>query len=143
MLCLEITEGTIMGQADPEEMLKRLGDLGVRLAIDDFGIGYSSLGSLRRFPVDVLKIDRTFTHGIPENSDNLALVRTIIALAGGLGLTVIAEGVETRMQHDTLLAEGCLQGQGYLYGKPGPAAQVESLLKLDSAAVRQSAELIG
>ena len=142
LLCLEITEGTIMGQEDPEETLKRLGDLGIRLAIDDFGIGYSSLGNLRRFPVDVLKIDRTFTHGIPENGDNLALVRTIISLAGGLGLTVIAEGVETRVQHDTLIAEGCLQGQGYLYGKPMPAAQVESML-MNAAIVRPSAELVG
>ena len=141
LLCLEITEGTIMGQEDPEETLKRLGNLGVRLAIDDFGIGYSSLGNLRRFPVDILKIDRTFTHGIPENGDNLALVRTIIALADGLGLTVIAEGVETRVQHDTLLAEGCLQGQGYLYGKPMPAHQVETIL-LD-AGVTPGAELIG
>lgn len=141
LLCLEITEGTLMGQEDPEETLARLGELGVRLAIDDFGIGYSSLGSLRRFPVDVLKIDRTFTHGIPENSDNLALVRTIISLADGLGLTVIAEGVETRTQHDTLLAEGCRQGQGYLYGKPGPALQIEALLGLhqsDSAVLAAS-----
>jgi EAL domain-containing protein (putative c-di-GMP-specific phosphodiesterase class I) len=90
----------------------------------------------------VLKIDRTFTHGIPENGDNLALVRTIIALASGLGLTVIAEGVETRVQHDTLIAEGCLLGQGYLYGKPSPALQVEALL-FSRDVVNPDAELIG
>ena len=127
-LCLEITEGTIMGEDGADESLRRLGELGLKLAIDDFGIGYSSLGSLRRFPVDVLKIDRTFTSGIPGNGDNLALVRTIIALARGMGLTVIAEGIETLEQHEALLAEGCLQGQGYLYGRPMPAAQAEALL---------------
>ena len=140
-LCLEITEGTMMGRENPEETLKRLRELGVRLAIDDFGIGYSSLGNLRRFPVDVLKIDRTFTHGIPENGDNLALVRTVIALARGLGLTVVAEGVETRVQHDALLAEGCLQGQGFLYGKPMPADAIESMLLNDR--VTPGVELIG
>ena len=128
LLCLEITEGTIMGQDGADESLRRLGDLGLRLAIDDFGIGYSSLGSLRRFPVDVLKIDRTFTSGIPGNGENLALVRTIIALARGMNLTVIAEGIENLSQHEALLAEGCLQGQGYLYGKPMPAAQAEAML---------------
>jgi EAL domain-containing protein (putative c-di-GMP-specific phosphodiesterase class I) len=130
LLCLEITEGTIMGREDAEEALKRLGELGIRLAIDDFGIGYSSLGSLRRFPVDVLKIDRTFTSGIPEDGDNLALVKTIIALAAALELTVIAEGIETWSQHHALIGEGCLQGQGYLYGKPMPAAQVEKILPM-------------
>jgi diguanylate cyclase (GGDEF)-like protein/PAS domain S-box-containing protein len=128
LLCLEITEGTIMEQEHADETLRRFGRLGIRLAIDDFGIGYSSLGSLQRFPVDVLKIDRTFTKDIPQNADNLALVRTIIALAGVLGLTVIAEGVETRSQHEALVEEGCLQGQGYLYGVPLPAAQAEVLL---------------
>ena len=127
-LCLEITEGTIMGEDGADESLRRLGELGLRLAIDDFGIGYSSLGSLRRFPVDVLKIDRTFTSGIPGNADNLALVRTIIALARNMGLVVIAEGIETLEQHETLVAEGCLQGQGYLYGRPMPAQQAEELL---------------
>jgi len=127
-LCLEITEGTIMGEEGADESLRRLGELGLRLAIDDFGIGYSSLGSLRRFPVDVLKIDRTFTSGIPGNGDNLALVRTIIALARNMDLTVIAEGIETLEQHEALVAEGCLQGQGYLYGRPMPAQQAEALL---------------
>ncbi len=133
LLCLEITEGTIMSRENPEESLRRLGDLGIRLAIDDFGVGYSSLGNLRRFPVDVLKIDRSFTSGIPEDADNLALVRTILALARGLGLTVIAEGIETRIQHDTLIAEGCLQGQGYLYGRPMPAEAIGSTLLLAPA----------
>ncbi len=139
LLCLEITEGTIMGQEGAEETLRRLGELGLQLAIDDFGIGYSSLGSLRRFPVDVLKIDRTFTSGIPQNGENLALVRTIIALARGMGLAVIAEGIETRSQHEALLAEGCLLGQGYLYGKPMPAAKAEAVLL--SAPVRPAAAL--
>jgi EAL domain-containing protein (putative c-di-GMP-specific phosphodiesterase class I) len=141
-LCLEITEGTIMGQQDPEASLQRLADLGVRLAVDDFGIGYSSLGSLRRFPVDILKIDRSFTHGIPQNGDNLALVRTIIALAGNLGLTVVAEGVETGEQHRTLLDAGCRQGQGYLYGKPMGAAEIEALLRRAAAGLSRDAVLI-
>jgi len=142
LLCLEITEGTIMGQECAEDSLRRLGDLGLRLAIDDFGIGYSSLGSLRRFPVDVLKIDRTFTSGIPDNGENLALVRTIIALARDMDLTVIAEGIETRSQHDALIAEGCQQGQGYLYGKPMPADAAERLL-VGTRIVGAAAELIG
>ncbi|MGE0799624.1 MAG: putative bifunctional diguanylate cyclase/phosphodiesterase [Lautropia sp.] len=128
LLCLEITEGTIMSREDPEELLRRLRDLGIRLAIDDFGVGYSSLGNLRRFPVDVLKIDRSFTSGIPADEDNLALVRTILALARGLGLKVIAEGIETATQRETLIAEGCLEGQGYLFGRPLPAEQIEATL---------------
>jgi EAL domain-containing protein (putative c-di-GMP-specific phosphodiesterase class I) len=139
LLCLEITEGTIMGQEGAEDTLRRLGDLGLQLAIDDFGIGYSSLGSLQRFPVDILKIDRTFTSGIPENAENLALVRTIIALARAMDLTAVAEGVETPAQHETLQAEGCPQGQGYLYGKPMPAAIAEALLR--STRVRKQAAL--
>ncbi len=141
LLCLEITEGTIMGQQDPEASLQRLADLGVRLAVDDFGIGYSSLGSLRRFPVDILKIDRSFTQGIPENGDNLALVHTIISLGANLGLTVVAEGVETSAQHRTLLEAGCAQGQGYLYGKPMAAVEVEALLR--GARISRDAALIG
>jgi EAL domain-containing protein (putative c-di-GMP-specific phosphodiesterase class I) len=140
MLCLEITEGTLMGREDAVGMFNRLGQLGIALAIDDFGIGYSSLGNLRRFPVDVLKIDRSFTIGIPENRHNLALVRTILALARELDLAVIAEGIETRTQHDCLLAEGCLRGQGYLYGMPMSVEEVEGVLL--GTETRLSAELI-
>jgi diguanylate cyclase (GGDEF)-like protein/PAS domain S-box-containing protein len=139
LLCLEITEGTLMGRDDAVGMFNRLGQLGIALAIDDFGIGYSSLGNLRRFPVDVLKIDRSFTTGIPENRHNLALVRTILALARELDLAVIAEGIETRIQHDCLLAEGCLRGQGYLYGMPMSLAEVERVLGTET---RPSVELI-
>jgi diguanylate cyclase (GGDEF)-like protein/PAS domain S-box-containing protein len=140
LLCLEITEGTLMGREDAVEMFKQLGQLGIALAIDDFGIGYSSLGNLQRFPVDVLKIDRAFTHGIPENRHNLALVRAILALARELDLVVIAEGIETRAQHECLLDEGCLRGQGYLYGMPMSVAQVEGVLLGTEA--RRPVELI-
>jgi diguanylate cyclase (GGDEF)-like protein/PAS domain S-box-containing protein len=127
-LCLEITEGTLVSGEDPQSALARLRALGVRIAIDDFGVGYSSLGYLRRFPVDVLKIDRSFTSGIPHDRDNVALVRTILSLARGLDLTVVAEGVETESQRDLLIAEGCRLGQGYLFGHPEPAASVERRL---------------
>lgn len=127
-LCLEITEGTLMAGDDPKLALRRIRDLGVTLAIDDFGVGYSSLVTLRQIPLDVLKIDRSFIAGIPGDGNNLALVSTILALANGLGLTVIAEGIETLEQRDALIGEGCLQAQGYLFGRPQPPEDCARLL---------------
>ena len=112
---------------DPEvsrEVLQNLSDLGIAIAIDDFGTGYSSLAYLKRFPIDHLKIDQSFVSGIPDDADNNNIVRSIIALGKSLGLTVIAEGVETEAQRAFLHAEGCDEMQGYLHSRPAPAGDV-------------------
>jgi hypothetical protein len=101
--------------------------LGVRLAIDDFGTGYSSLSSLKRFPVDTLKIDQTFVDGLGQDERDTAIVRSIIDLANALKLNITAEGIETAAQEAQLLALGCNQGQGYLLARPLPAADIELL----------------
>ena len=98
--------------------LFRLKDMGVRISIDDFGTGYSSLSYLKRFPIDELKIDRSFVAGLNDDADNLAIVRTIIALGKALKLDVVAEGVETEAQLEFLRAMGCDRAQGFLLGRP-------------------------
>ena len=95
--------------------------LGVRIAVDDFGTGYSSLGYLQRFPVDVLKIDRTFVEGIAAPSHDPVLTRAIVALGAALGLRVVAEGIERPDQAAALAELGCSFGQGYLFARPMPA----------------------
>jgi len=121
LLCLEITETALM--ADPETglgILRGLDEIGVQLAVDDFGIGYSSLAYLKQFPVDVLKIDRSFVAGLPDDHDDVAIVTTIIRLAEAMGLTVTAEGIETWPQVAALVAMGCQHGQGYFFAQPAP-----------------------
>ena len=118
-LCLEITETTVMADAAASlEVLEKLRGLGVELAIDDFGTGYSSLSYLKRFPVDVLKIDRSFVDGLGADPDDTAIVQAIMVLAHTLGLRVTAEGVETETQLDELLRLGCTRVQGYLFARP-------------------------
>jgi EAL domain-containing protein (putative c-di-GMP-specific phosphodiesterase class I) len=127
-LHLEITEGLLVGLN--ESILanfEALRLLGVKFAIDGFGIGYSSLGHLRRFSIDVLKIDRSFMQDLPGNADNAAIVTAVTAMANGLGLTVIAEAVETDAQLAFLRQVGCHQGQGFLFGHPMPAGEFLSL----------------
>ena len=127
---LEITESMTM--QDPAGSVKILGELsstGVALAIDDFGTGYSSLSYLKRFPIDTLKIDQSFVRGLPADGDDVAITRTIVAMAKGLDLHVIAEGVETEAQLKFLVGEGCEEAQGYLFSKPVPAQDLERLLR--------------
>jgi diguanylate cyclase (GGDEF)-like protein/PAS domain S-box-containing protein len=130
--CLEIelTESLVM--EDVEGAIRTMGelkDMGVRLSIDDFGTGYSSLSYLRRFPVDVLKIDRSFVRDIPGSEDDAAMVAAIIELARGLRMRVIAEGVETEAQLDYLKRRGCDEVQGHVYARAVPGADVEAMLR--------------
>jgi diguanylate cyclase (GGDEF)-like protein/PAS domain S-box-containing protein len=119
---LEITESTLMRDADEAVMvLRALRDLGVHLEIDDFGTGYSSLSYLQRFPVESLKVDRSFVADLDQRSDNAAIVRAIIGLGDSLGLPIIAEGVERRGEVEKLASLGCYLAQGYLFGRPIPA----------------------
>ncbi|MEQ1685236.1 MAG: EAL domain-containing protein [Burkholderiaceae bacterium] len=127
---LELTESAVMDQPDlAEATMQRLKALGVRLAMDDFGTGYSSLGALKRFPVDCVKIDRSFVNDIPGDAGDVALTRAIIAMGHSLGLHVVAEGVERRDQLDFLRAEGCDEYQGYYFAKPMPEAAITALLQ--------------
>lgn len=119
LLILEFAESVIVQNSDVGmERLRQLRALGVRLAIDDFGTRYSSLSQLQKFPVDVLKIDRSFTAGISHDMNSAAVTRTIIALGNMLTLRTVAEGVETSQQHSRLKELGCLHGQGYLFSHP-------------------------
>ena len=123
---LEVTESAVMD--DPEvalEQMHRLRELGVRLAIDDFGTGYSSLLRLKRMPVQKLKIDQGFVAGLPWDEDDAAIVRVIIALAQSMGMQVHAEGIEQVEQAGFLLEHGCDLGQGYWFGRPVPALQLD------------------
>jgi EAL domain-containing protein (putative c-di-GMP-specific phosphodiesterase class I) len=126
---LEVTETMIM--ADPfgvRQVLTRLSDMGVRLAIDDFGSGYSSLAYLRRLPVDVLKIDKSFVATMTEDANDATIVRSTIDLARNLGLQVVAEGVETTEAWCALRQFGCHVAQGFLIGRPTSAAHLSAKL---------------
>jgi diguanylate cyclase (GGDEF)-like protein/PAS domain S-box-containing protein len=128
-LNLEITETIAMRDADRSAvLLTELKDLGVHLDIDDFGTGYSSLSRLQRFPVDTLKIDRSFVSRMDTDGETREIVRIIVMLAHGLHLKVVAEGVETEAQAEMLKDIGCELAQGYLYSKPVPAETIEQLL---------------
>lgn len=124
-LKLEITESAVMDNAETAvQLLKRLKALGVQLSIDDFGTGYSSLGYLHRFPVNTLKIDRSFVGRIGEAAENIEIVRTIVSLAENMGMEVVAEGVETLSQLMQLRKLKCQYGQGYLFSRPVDANSV-------------------
>jgi diguanylate cyclase (GGDEF)-like protein/PAS domain S-box-containing protein len=128
-LKLEITESVVMDNAETAvATLHGLKALGIQLAIDDFGTGYSSLSALKRFPVDTLKIDRSFVDGIGQDAQDTAIVRSVVSLAKILGLRVTAEGIETAAQAAKLTALGCEQGQGYLFARPMPAERLPAYL---------------
>jgi len=132
---LEITETIAMADADRSALvLSELKALGVRLEIDDFGTGYSSLSRLQHFPVDTLKIDRSFVSRMDTDSETRKIVRLIVMLAHGLGLKIVAEGVETQAQADMLKNLGCELAQGYLYSKPVPSQAIDQLLRENRAA---------
>jgi diguanylate cyclase (GGDEF)-like protein len=129
-LKLEITESAVMENAERViAMLKELKKLGVQLSIDDFGTGYSSLSYLHRFPIDTLKVDRSFVSTMEDGSENGEIVRTILALAKALGMDVVAEGIETIHQLHQLRILGCEYGQGYLFSRPVPIEEAERIVQ--------------
>ena len=139
-LTLEITEGVLM--ADTAATIDRLGSLrglGVRVAIDDFGTGYSSLGDLRRFPLDAVKIDRSFIEDITDGTRQAALVHAIVELCRTLELDTVAEGVETREQAARLTELGCELAQGFLFGRPMSAMDLAK--RLANQARHESADM--
>jgi diguanylate cyclase (GGDEF)-like protein len=140
LLEFELTERVIMsGAEETRRKLEALKSIGVRISIDDFGTGYSSLSYLKRFPIDCLKIDRSFVKDLYKGSVDEGIIRAIIALAASLNLTTIAEGVETNLQESLLRAMGCDWYQGFLFGRPEPATQIVSVLS--SPASQLSAKL--
>ena len=129
-LGLEITESLLLEENRAiGEMIARLRARGVSFAIDDFGTGYSSLAYLRKFPVEKIKIDQSFVRGLPHDSDSAAIVRAVCTLAEGLSIAVNAEGIETEEQALALRLSGCGEGQGYLFGRPQPAARIVEMLQ--------------
>ncbi|MEM7304368.1 MAG: EAL domain-containing protein [Pseudomonadota bacterium] len=141
MLELEITESTIM--SNPErviKILKKLKDIGVQLAVDDFGTGYSSLNYLKKFPIDELKIDAAFVRDVETNSDDRAIIKSIIALAKTMKLKVVAEGVETRKQEEILKEFGCDYIQGYYIGRPLCGEDFERQILNNQKVVRGSVQ---
>lgn len=127
---LEVTETVFLGRGAEyvERALKTLSDSGVRIALDDFGTGYASLSHLKQFPVDVVKIDRSFLREVEQDAHNAAIIRTVVSLGSSLNLEVVAEGVETAEQAKHLMELGCKIAQGYLFGKAMPAAHVPKLV---------------
>ena len=143
-LHLEVTETVVMD--DVRESIVRLDEirgLGVRLSIDDFGTGYSSLAYLKQLPVDTLKIDHSFVDGVVDDPDDRTIVGAVVSLGRALGLTCLAEGVETRAQLDALVGMGCQLGQGYLWAWPMPADEARRWMEEHSPLVRNSDRTIG
>ena len=129
LLQLEITESMVMRNVGRAiELLDVIRSRGVRLAIDDFGTGYSSMSLMKKFPVDTIKIDRSFVQDLPHDAEDRAIAEAIIGMGKALGLTVVAEGVETVEQAAFLRDHGCDEMQGYLFSKPVPAESLPDVL---------------
>lgn len=133
LLELEITESCLMPALGTREQLLELERMGVELAIDDFRTGFSSLSTIHRFPIHKLKIDRSFMDGVDTNPTSQSIVRATLAMAFGLGVAPLAEGVERPEELDFLLRCGCPAFQGYLFSRPLPAGEFESLLRARAA----------
>ncbi|MEA3061121.1 MAG: hypothetical protein QOJ94_902 [Sphingomonadales bacterium] len=141
-LDLEVTEGLLIKDAERAiAILERLKALGVKISMDDFGTGYSSLSYFRMFPFDKVKIDQSFIQDMIDNPQARAIIRSVIGLGRGLGMPVVAEGVETNEQLDALRAEGCDQVQGYLISRPGPIGQFEGIV-LDRRGAKDSGNAV-
>ena len=126
---LEVTESQIMTNADEAiKLLNQISDKGIKLAIDDFGTGYSSLAYLKRLPINKLKIDQAFIRNLPDDDEDSAITKAVIALSKSLNLKVIAEGVETKEQKDFIVENGCENIQGYYYSKPVPEDEMKIIL---------------
>ncbi|HUR23547.1 MAG TPA: EAL domain-containing protein [Acidimicrobiales bacterium] len=133
-LILEMTESVVMEEAEATmHIMGEIDNLGVRLALDDFGQGYSSLSYLKRFPLDVLKVDKAFVDGLVDNAEDRAIVRSVVALARELGISVTAEGIETVRQLEHVKTLGCDVGQGYWFSRPVPADEITALMRKQPA----------
>jgi diguanylate cyclase (GGDEF)-like protein len=135
---VEVTESVLLGRGieHVERTFHELADKGIRLALDDFGTGFASLTHLKRFPIEIIKIDRSFVRDLQIDAEDGAIVEALIGLGHALKIEVVAEGIETRAQRDFLDALGCSVGQGYLYGGALPAAEIPALLRGSSHAIR-------
>ena len=126
---LELTEGVVVEDADEaENAMIELRGMGVRLALDDFGTGYSSLIYLRRFAFDKIKIDKSFLEAVESTGESAIIVHSVVHLGRALGLTVVAEGVETQAQLNQMREEGCTEVQGFFFGRPTPASEVADVI---------------
>ena len=124
-LVLEITERTLVGnELRMRDVTDRLNRIGIRLAIDDFGVGYSSLSSLRRYPIHLVKVDRSFVAGVPGDPAAETIVKGSVEMAHAIGASVVAEGVETRSQWSFIASLGCDIAQGYFIGRPVPGNEI-------------------
>ena len=139
-LALEITESILIGEAEsPLTVLSDLHAQGIRLVLDDFGTGFSSLSYLKRFPLHTLKVDRTFVAGINTNDDDRAIVKATVEMAHAVGMNVVAEGVETADQLALVRELGCEYAQGYLFARPLPAEAATAFLAESSGRDAQAA----
>jgi EAL domain-containing protein (putative c-di-GMP-specific phosphodiesterase class I) len=130
LLQLEVTESMMMRNVGRAlKVLDAIQSRGIRLAIDDFGTGYSSMSLMKHFPIDTIKIDRSFVRDLPQDSEDQAIAQAIISMGKALGMTVVAEGVENAEQEAFLRAHGCDEMQGFLISKPLPARQMAELLR--------------
>jgi diguanylate cyclase len=138
---VEVTESTVMSdQSRGLHILRKLKAMGISVAMDDFGTGYSSLATLHAFPFDKIKLDQSFVRRLPEDAAAAAIVRTVLALGESLGMPVLAEGIETEAQWCFLAREGCAKGQGYLFAKPMPLAQLPAAIAAAARFARDDAE---